>query len=41
MGRDGEWMAIPIRSAPRAYPHTTASWRTIPPGAWYRAASTG
>ena len=35
------WMWTPWASAPRAYPHTTASWRTIPPGGWYRAPRIG
>jgi hypothetical protein len=26
------WISTPPRSAPRAKPHTTASWRMIPPG---------
>ena len=25
---------FPVQSAPRANPHTTASWRMIPPGGW-------
>ena len=33
--------STPARSAPRASPHTTASWRTTPAGGWYRAAMMG
>ena len=28
------WISTPRRSAARAKPHTTASWRMIPPGGW-------
>ena len=28
------WISTPPRSAPRAKPQTTASWRMIPPGGW-------
>jgi hypothetical protein len=28
------WISAPPRSAPRASPHTTASWRITPPGGW-------
>ncbi len=35
------WMWTPIRSAIRAYAHTTASWRITPPGGWYSAAMIG
>ena len=35
------WIWMPMRSQARAKPQTTASWRMIPPGGWYRAAMIG
>ena len=34
-------MNLHASSAARAKPHTTASWRMIPPGGWYRAPTIG
>ena len=35
------WMWTPRASAARAYPHTTASCRMMPPGGWYSAPRIG
>ena len=34
-------ISAPSLSAALAYPQTTASWRMIPPGGWYRAPTIG
>ena len=34
-------MSTPYWSAPRAYPHATASWRAVPPRGWHNPPTMG